>query len=173
LSAEAANHDFGDAIHEPVTDEIARVLVYVDPEESQIRWLTPADLQEWGIGMPEAKRAAAAGMSALLDQTQLKVMPMQSHSLGYMETGSPLKASLIFSPSFKAKVTPTLGWPVYAVVPARDFTYLIPKRDAELIEHIGSVVVEEYRKSGYPITTEVLEISDAGIKAIGKFPDNE
>ncbi|MGV3723872.1 MAG: hypothetical protein ACO1SX_23490 [Actinomycetota bacterium] len=171
FSVEAANHDFGDAIHEPVTGEIARVLVYVDPEESQIRCLTPADLKEWGIDMPEAKRAAAAGMSALLDQTKLEVAPVQSHSLGYLDTDSPLKASLIFSPSLKAKVTPALGWPVYAVIPARDFVYLFPKRDAALIERISSVVVKEYRESGYPITTEVLEISDAGIKAIGKFAD--
>jgi hypothetical protein len=35
---------------------------------------------------------------------------------------------------------------------------------------MGSVVVNEFRSSGYPITTEVLRISDDGIEAIGRFP---
>jgi hypothetical protein len=35
---------------------------------------------------------------------------------------------------------------------------------------MGSVVVNEYRNSGYPITTEVLRVSDAGIEAIGRYP---
>jgi len=170
FSAEAADVELGDALWEPVTREVVRVLVFVDPEEALIRWLSPADLATWGVDLPEAHRVAAAGMAALLDEATLEVTPAEGHLLGYLETDSPLKASLIFSPNLKARVSTHLGWPIYAVIPARDFMYLFPKRDQALIPRIGGVVVNEFRGSGYPITTEVLEISDAGIQAIGKYP---
>jgi hypothetical protein len=34
---------------------------------------------------------------------------------------------------------------------------------------MGGVVQDEFRKSGYPITTEVLRVSDDDIQAVGKF----
>jgi hypothetical protein len=67
-------------------------------------------------------------------------------------------------------VQPKIGWPVYVVIPSRDFVYLFSVQDGELIPRIGSVVVEEYKESGYPLTTDVLEISDTGIEPIGTFP---
>jgi hypothetical protein len=36
---------------------------------------------------------------------------------------------------------------------------------------LGWMVKCPKRESGYPITTEVLQISDEGIEAIGKFPE--
>ena len=34
----------------------------------------------------------------------------------------------------------------------------------------GNVVVDEYKKSGYPITTEILKFTDDGVEAVGKYP---
>jgi len=62
-----------------------------------------------------------------------------------------------------------LTWPVLVVIPCRDFIYVL-EQDQELINRIGRVVVEEFQNSGYPITTEVLRISDDGIEVIGRFP---
>jgi hypothetical protein len=58
---------------------------------------------------------------------------------------------------------------VLVVIPCRDFIYVMPDQ-SELISRIGEVVVREFTTSGYPITTEVLRVSDEGIEAIGHFP---
>ena len=86
---------------------------------------------------------------------------------------TPFKASLILSPAFRELVSPTLGWPVYVVVPSRDFAFVIRREDRDFLDRLGHVVVREYDNSGYSITTDVLEVSDDGIKAIGSFRQPE
>jgi hypothetical protein len=157
LTAERADQDLDGVIHEEVTEEIACVLAYVSPDEGRIRWLTASDLNEWGVSFDHAYGEAVKNMDALIDGMKLALL----------ETRSPLKASLIFSPGLKAKVEPELGWPIYAVVPCRDFAYLF--RAEALIPRLGGVVVREYNESGYPLSTEVLKLSDAGIGAVGAF----
>jgi hypothetical protein len=34
---------------------------------------------------------------------------------------------------------------------------------------MGGVVAREYERSGYPLTMEVLRVSDEGIEAVGRF----
>jgi hypothetical protein len=36
---------------------------------------------------------------------------------------------------------------------------------------MNETVQREFRESGYPLTTEVLRVSDDGIESIGSFPD--
>lgn len=169
-SAEAADHDFGDALRQEVTETVARVLVYVDADERRIRWLTPGDLADWKVNRDEAERAARENMAGLLSRTPIRVDSIGRHRLAMFDTESVFKASLIFSPNLKEVLRAKVGWPVYAVIPCRDFAYVFPVRDKDLIPRVGKVVVHEYRDSGYPITADVLEISDKGIRAIGGFP---
>jgi hypothetical protein len=84
---------------------------------------------------------------------------------------SVFKASVIFAPGFKRFASKKLEWPILAVIPCRDFIYILSEKDKALLNRMGQVVQKEYRESGYQITTEVLKVSDEGIKAIGKFPD--
>ena len=70
---------------------------------------------------------------------------------------TPFKASLILSPAFRELVSPKLGWPVFVVVPCRDFAYVISGEDRDLLGRLGGVVVKEYQNSGYPITKDVLK----------------
>jgi hypothetical protein len=79
------------------------------------------------------------------------------------------KAALLFCPNLKKAVEPVLGWPVFAVMPCRDFVYVLNQQDEPLLGRMGHVVMGEYQKSGYPISTEVFEIIDQGIRAIGDF----
>jgi hypothetical protein len=54
-------------------------------------------------------------------------------------------------------------------MPCRDFVYLLSQKDQPLLGRMGQVVMREYQKSGYPISTEVFEITDQGIRAIGDY----
>jgi hypothetical protein len=49
--------------------------------------------------------------------------------------------------------------------------YVVKGDDREFLGRLGGVVVQEYRESGHPITKDVLELSDAGITAIGTYPE--
>jgi len=109
-------------------------------------------------------------LARLLAGLRLKVELIDGMRLAMVPLDSVFKASVIFSPNFKAFITQELDWPVLAVIPCRDFIYAISERDRALLQRMGGVVQREFRESGYPVTTEVLRISDAGIEAIGAFP---
>ena len=169
FSAEHAYQDFGDAIASPVSDEVCRVLTLTDQAETKITFVTPKICDDWGVTVEEANQAATRNQDRLLDGIQLQVEEIEGDALGMIPVNSPYKASVIFAGTFKEMVEPILGWPVLAVLPCRDFIYVV-KNDSPLLGKMGSVVVNEFQKSGYPITTEVLRITDDGIEAIGKYP---
>jgi hypothetical protein len=170
FSAEAADHDFGDTLRKKISDEVERILVRTDPEEGKISWLAPADLSAWRVDRETVERVAAKNLDALLEGKKLEVEEVDGMRVGMVPVDSVFKASVIFAPSFKRFVSTELGWPVFVVIPCRDFIFVFGEKDRALLDRLGSVVQHEYRASSYPITTEVLRFSDTGIDAIGAFP---
>jgi hypothetical protein len=169
LTVEPADHSFGDTCYQPISEQVAIVLVYISPSQQHIVWLTPDILSRLGMCRERAEAHAMDNLARLLDATPLETTEADGHTLGMLATHSPLKASLIFAPNLRAKVEAKLGWPVLAVIPNRDFCYLIPTAAESLLGRIGQVVVSEYSKRGYPVSTEVFRIDDTGPKAIGAF----
>jgi hypothetical protein len=80
----------------------------------------------------------------------------------------PSNASLLLAPSLRVAVSKVVGWPVLAVAPDRDFLYIWNGGHRELITRLGAVVVRTHSRAPYPLSTEVLEISDA-IRSIGSY----
>lgn len=170
FSAEPSDHDFGETIREAVSRAVCRVLALTDLEEQKITWLTSGMLTGWSISQTEVEAAARDNMNRLFDGIRLEVQEIDGLRLGMVPVASVFKASTIFAPDFKAFVTAELDWPVLAVLPCRDFIYVLSETDKALLNRMGAVVQREYRQSAYPITTEVFRISDAGVEAIGAFP---
>jgi hypothetical protein len=169
-SAEPTDTDFEDSIHISVTDEVSRVLTLTDLDHGGITWVTPRMCAQWGVTVEHAASVASANQELLLNGVCLDVHrgEQEGDAIGMIPLDSPYKASTIFATAFKRLVEPALGWPVLVVVPCRDFVYVVAN-ESPLLGSMGSVVVNEFRNSGYPITTEVLRISDDGIEAIGRF----
>lgn len=170
FSAEPNDYDFGDAIRDKISDEVSKVLVLTEADEGKVTWLTPKMLSDWKISENEAKNIASQNMNKLLDGKKLEVRETAGMKLGMIPITTEFKASIIFASNFKKFVTTELIWPVIAVIPCRDFIYVLSEKDTDLLNRLGGVVQKEFRESGYPITTEVFKISDEGIKAIGAFP---
>ncbi|HVJ15295.1 MAG TPA: hypothetical protein VM686_07635 [Polyangiaceae bacterium] len=170
-SAQPADSDFGASIHVAVTDTVSRVLTLSDAERTRVTWVTPSMCHKWGVTVDQACSLAASNQNRLLEGLKLETAHGDdvSDTLGMIPLHPPYKASTIFASAFKNLVEPVLGWPVLVVLPCRDFVYVIAETST-LLESLGPVVVEEFRNSGHPITTEVLRISDDGIEAIGHFP---
>ena len=167
---EPSDHKFADTLRDVVSDKVSLVLVYVDPSDTQIRWLTAADAEKWNKTRADLMAAAQENMDLILRQTKIETAPVEGHQLGIL--GNELvafKAALLICPNLKEVVEPVLGWPLFAVMPCRDFVYLLNQKDQPLLGRMGQVVMREYQKSGYPISTEVFEITDQCIRAIGDY----
>jgi hypothetical protein len=160
---------FGDTVHFPLTPQVDVALVRSDRAESTIQWLQPKDLAQWSVDELDAGSVASENMDHLLDATPLVMLDGGTFSYAYFDSDSPFKASLLLAPGLRRSIEPKLGWPVFAIAPCRDFVYLVRATDEDKLEGFGGIVKDEYTTSGHPVTTEIWEISDAGIRATGMF----
>ncbi len=168
FAAESSELDFGDAIHVEVTPEVQRCLTLTNADESRITFVTPQMCADWGVDVATASRAAEENQARLLEDVELEVTDIDGEPLGMVPIDSPYKASTVFASTFRAFVERVMGWPVLVVIPCRDFIYVL-RNDSPIVGRVGGVVVEEFQRSGYPITTEVLRVSSDGIEALGRF----
>lgn len=168
---ESIDVELGDqTVSRDLTDRTKVVLAFHEPGSGFLRFVTEADLATWGKNVDEAWRVAGSSFAGLVARTKIEVLKAGELSLGTVNVQAPYKASVILSPALKQQVPVEMGWPVLAVAPARDFVYLIRKDDEGSLGRIGAVIVREFRQSGYPVSTEVWELSDDGAKVIGEFP---
>ena len=168
---ESAEVEIGDdTIATNLSDEARLIPVYFDEAASTLRFLHENDADDWGVTLDEVWAAAEAALDAVMQETAVSYLDASGFQLGVIEAHEPHKASLIRARSLRAKVEAELGWPIYAVAPSRGFVFLISKSDADELGRVGSTVVKEFKSAEYPISTEVWEVGDDGIVAIGAFP---
>ena len=127
-------------------------------------------LADWGITRETVVSQANENMNNLVSDASLEIEEIDGEKLGMLSTtDTPFKASLILTGRFRELVSPTHGWPVFVVAPARDFVYVIPQDDRNFLGQLGAVVLREYNESGHPVTADVLAVGDDGVTAIGSF----
>ncbi|WP_145428241.1 hypothetical protein [Symmachiella dynata] len=165
---------FDDVLFTAITDQLNQVFVFTSADGTQITWINESMLDDWGVTRKQVVERAKENMAAIVAETKIEVEDIAGNKLGMISTEeTPFKASLILSPAFRDLVSPTHGWPVCAVVPCRDFAYVIRNDNRDFLARLGGVVIKEYRNSGHPITKDVLQVSDEGITAIGTYPEFE
>lgn len=153
-----------------MSDCVDRVLVHLSTDGRLVTWVTRSMLDSLGLSEADAGDRAFTNLGRALSEASIKSQSIDGVQLGFIGTSLPLKASLILAPNLREVVGAVLGWPLMAVVPDRDFLYLWAARHTDFVQRVGHVVVREYSQASYPISTEVYEIADKAIRAIGAFP---
>lgn len=164
------DHDFQDFLHVKITNEFSKVYVYSG--QNKLTWLSKNDLQKWNITENELDIQANKNADKLLKTAKITFDSIENHKLGLIEVKhTTLKGALLFAPTMREKIKSDIGFPFYAVIPVRDFCYIFSEKDFDFFStRIGKVVVDEYKKSGYPITTEILKFSNKGVESVGNYP---
>ncbi|MCG2612929.1 hypothetical protein LZZ85_01515 [Terrimonas sp. NA20] len=160
----------GDPIYQPVTMVFGKVYVLVS--DSKLVFIDYSELERWGISLEQLADQANKNADLLVEQASIEAGLVEGRKLGMIEHPfASLKTALLFAPSFRQKAEPEFGFPFYAVMPVRDFCYIFSEEDFDFFTaRIGTVIVDEYRKSGYPLTTEVLKFDEDGVDAVGAYP---
>lgn len=169
ISLYPSDFDFKDFINFKVTEQTNKV--YLHSENNRFSWISKADLEKWNITDVELESQAQKNADRILAESQIKFDTIENRKLGMLESEySNLKSALLLAPSMKEKVQTDFSYPFYAVIPVRDFCYIFSEKDFEFFsQRIGPVVVDEFKQSGYPITTELLKFSDEGIETVGIY----
>jgi hypothetical protein len=167
---EPSDHVEPSELRSAVSDRVDRVPVFFQESTGRIAWVSEKMLRDWQITTDDLSAAALGNLARLLLETPIEHSDIDGVRLGHFVSSLPFKSALMLAPNLRQRVEPLIGWPLYAVAPARDFLFLWAAKHADFTGRVGGVVVDEFTKSPYPISTEVFEISDGGIKAIGAFP---
>lgn len=149
---------------------VDRVLVHLSDDGRLVSWVTPTMLGSLSLSEADAGARAFTNLARALTDASVECQDVDGVQLGFIGTELPFKASLILAPNLREVVEPVLGWPLMAVVPDRNFLYLWAARHTEFVRRVGGVVVREYSQAAYPISTEVYEITDQAVQAVGAFP---
>lgn len=152
-----------------ISNRVDRVLVHLSSDGQLVSWVTPDLLQLLDLSDSEAEATAFKNLERALSEATLETRDVDGVALGFIATDLPFKAALILAPNLKKVIGAELGWPLLAVTPDRDFLYLWAARHSDFGGRLGHLVVREYSEAPYPVTTEIFELSDHGIRAIGAF----
>lgn len=153
----------------PISDLVDRVLVHLPPDGAFVTWVTPTMLDLLRMSKSDAEAKAFMNLGHALSEASVEFHDVDGVQLGMIETSLPFKASLILAPNLREVVEPMIGWPLMAVVPDREFLYFWAARHVDFARRVGSIVAREYSQAPHPISTELFEITDQSIRAIGAF----
>jgi len=152
-----------------ISRQVDRVLVILSSDGTLVTWVTAGILQSLRLSEAEAEAVAFSNLARALDEATLEASDIDGMSLGLISSHLPFKTALVLAPNLKAVLGEALGWPLRAVTPDRDFLFLWDARHSDLVGRVGRVVMKEYDAAPYPVSTEIMEISDDGIRAIGSY----
>jgi len=153
-----------------LSDRVDRVLVHKSTDDRAILWIDQNMLYKLGMTLADAERRAFENLEQALQEATVEWSEIDGVRLAHLTSTLPFKASLLLAPNLRDVVEEAIGWPLLAVAPARDFLFFWSSEHADLLGRVGRVTVDEFKRSAYPISTEVFEISDSGCRAIGEFP---
>jgi hypothetical protein len=167
---EPSDHVERSELRSSISDRVDRVPVLFGTSSGRIVWISEAMLRDWQVSKEDLATAALGNLARALTETRIEHSDIDGVRLAHFASLLPFKSALMLAPNLRQRVEPLIGWPLYAVAPARDFLFLWAAKHADFAGRVGGVVVDEFIKSPYPISTEVFEVSDGGIMAIGAFP---
>ena len=160
-----------------LSDQTHQVPVIYDPETKHILFLDSHMLIEMNVSEQMVEQAADENLCAEAWNVLFIVREYAGVRYAIVTTHLPSKASLILAPNLRDIVEPSLGWPLFAVIPRRDFMFLYDARCFdkgaedifEKIPGLGNIVLEEFELGAYPLSTEIFKITDQGVRAVAEY----
>lgn len=164
-----ADMDFGNVVRRQLTDSTYIVVVRNIP--GQLVWVQIDHLKAWKQNPKMLFETAYRNLEAIANRSEIKPAILDGHPYGIvLSEKDHLDSSLPLSPNFKQLVKKKFGWPVYVVMPVRDLCFVFSAKELHFFSHrLSSTVAEEFATSPYPVSRELLKVSDKGVKAIGHF----
>lgn len=154
----------------PGAKEIGVALGRLDKNGEPV-FLLPEQLQLLGTTLADARKAALPRIEKrLLNLKPRRVLgpdgKTSTHCIYHSK--DPLTATIVLTPKLWERHKDEYGESLLALIPDR-YTVVIVRADAEILEARANLVLGIFEKSIYPISLEVLQIREDGIRVIGNL----
>ena len=129
------------------------------------------DAREWDRMIKEARENSLLQLATINPE-----LIRDGHGviqMAVISTDDPSTASLLLLPSFLHHFSAIFGPELIVAIPARNKIYVFPKL-ANKLPMMTETMMDDYRISPMPVSTEIFELSGKGLRAIGDFdPDHD
>lgn len=153
-----------------------RKIIAFSTDNQNIFPLSISYMKKWGVPADVLFAVADRNMCEVLRKTDLYVSTISGRIkvIEFPAENSRLRSSLLLCSTFRKVISDKLGSRFLIVVPSAESILAVQDVTNNIIESFGPVVLDEYRKSTYPLSTEVLLFTPNGISTAGKFqiPEN-
>ena len=167
---ERSDHAVPAEIRSPVSKQLDGVLCHWSEKSNLISWVDSSMLAAANLTQSEAETLADRNLGSQLAQATPHISDVGGGVvLGALGSRLPFKAALMLAPNAREVLEPLLGWPLLAVIPDRNFLYFWAEKHEDFIGRMGPVVIKEFQRAPYPLSTEVFRLSHGAVDAIGAF----
>lgn len=170
---EPSDHAHPSEYRTELSGQVDRVPAILDSVTGQLTWVDRSRLELWGVPLDQVETEALGNLASAAASSFVEWKQIHDVRVGYFNTSLPFESALLLAPGLRSIVASVIGWPIYAVVPHRDFVYIWAAEHAWFTERLAAVVRREYTAAKCPLSTEIFEIDDEGMRAVGVFQDPE
>ncbi len=140
--------------------------------EEGLRAMRKDDLLAMVISMERFGARARENAAADLAKLKPRYQRNRQRVIEYAELSSkdPIVVSAVLAPKFLELFKDTLGEKVLVVVPNRFTAFVFPPL-AGRYEEYAPMVLEALRRTAWPVSVEVFEISAVGVRSVGRYAE--
>ncbi|MEM7700200.1 MAG: hypothetical protein AAF236_17540, partial [Verrucomicrobiota bacterium] len=137
-----------------------------------IRPFTEAAWQEQGLTWSEFMRTAVGLADELAGEIEPRYIRDHRGVIDYaiVRGDDPFLTSVVLSARFRELFEETLGDRLHVIVVGRQLIYVFPAIGGRLEEY-GTAMVDAYDRAKIPVSLEVLQVTEEGLRVIGRLED--
>jgi len=164
-----SNYDFKHFVHVSISQKLSKIYVY--SENGKLTWITKEDLMKWKIDANALETQSQLNSKEIFSSLRLELDTLEGHRYISIESNRPsFNSSFILCNQLKDLVSGSIGWPIYAITPCRDQMYLFGESDFDFMKSkLKNFVLKKYKESNDPLSLEILQLTDKGIKEAYEF----
>lgn len=149
---------------------LKKVVVY-SPDNEVVHHLDEATLKRWGVPREVAFSVADRNMCKILSNTEIseEILNGGIKTLDFKNPYPVFCSSLMLCNDFRSAVYERLGAKFLVVAPSRESLLVLQNITNDILEGLGTVILEEYKKAKNPLTTDVLLFTPKEIQTAGRF----
>lgn len=135
-----------------------------------VRAFTKATWDERGLAWEPFRKTAAQVADGVAEKLKPKLVRDHRGVVLYaiIADEDPFLTSALLSPKLHERFKETLGDRIQVLLLERNRIYLFPATGGTL-EEFGPALVEEYRRSSYPVSLEIFLLDRDGFRVVGEL----
>lgn len=149
---------------------LKKTIVYT-PDDEILHYLDSESLKRWDVPQEVVFSAADRNICRMLSRAEMCEETLKSN-IKVLDIKIPSPAfcsSLMLCNEFRPMISQVFGDRFFTVAPSRESFLVLQNISKDIIEGLGTVVLSEYRKAKFPLTTDVIMYTSEGIQSAGRF----